>query len=198
MDDIREQVKELRIGFKVRRLRQERRMTLQDLAEQTGLSKPLLSQVENEQVTPPLSTLLRIARAFKVELPIFFQEEGDVQKCVLVRAGDHQRHARRIRPGDATPPYLYRSLAAGKRHRHLEPFLVEFDVRQWTDDLLVTHAGEEFLYLLEGRLEFHYGEQVMIMEAGDSVYYEASEPHGYLALSKERPRAVAVLYSRES
>jgi transcriptional regulator with XRE-family HTH domain len=198
MDNIKEQVKELRIGFKIRRLRQERRMTLQDLAEQTGLSKPLLSQVENEQVTPPLATLLRIARAFKVELPTFFQEEGDVQKCVLVRASDHQSHARRIRPGDVVPPYLYRSLAAGKRHRHLEPFLVEFDVRQWQDELLVSHAGEEFLYLLDGRLEFHYGDQVMIMEAGDSVYYEASEPHGYLVLNEERPRAVAVLYSRES
>jgi transcriptional regulator with XRE-family HTH domain len=198
MDDIREQVKELRIGFKIRRLRQERRMTLQTLAEQTGLSKPLLSQVENEQVIPPLATLLRIARAFKVELPTFFQEEGDSQKCVLVRAGENQHHARRIRPGDQVPPYLYRSLAAGKRQRQMEPFLVEFEMRQWQEELLVSHAGEEFLYMLEGRLEFHYGGQVMILEAGDSVYYDASEPHGYLAISEERPRAVAVLYSRES
>ena len=54
MDNIRDEVKELQIGMKIRRMRQERRMTLQDLAEATGLSKPLLSQIENEQVIPPL------------------------------------------------------------------------------------------------------------------------------------------------
>ncbi len=61
MENIREEVKELQIGMKIRRLRQERRMTLQDLADATGLSKPLLSQIENEQVIPPLATLLRIS-----------------------------------------------------------------------------------------------------------------------------------------
>ncbi|MEJ2691182.1 MAG: helix-turn-helix transcriptional regulator, partial [Deltaproteobacteria bacterium] len=61
MENIRKEVKELQIGMKIRRLRQQRRLTLQALAEATGLSKPLLSQIENEQVIPPLATLLRIA-----------------------------------------------------------------------------------------------------------------------------------------
>lgn len=73
MSDIREEVKDLLIGLKIRRLRQERRMTLQNLAEATGLSKPLLSQIENEQVIPPLATLLRISKALKVGLQTFFQ-----------------------------------------------------------------------------------------------------------------------------
>ena len=60
MDSFREEVRELQIGFKIRRIRQERRMTLQALADATGLSKPLLSQIENEQVIPPLATLLKM------------------------------------------------------------------------------------------------------------------------------------------
>lgn len=196
MDNIREEVKELQIGLKIRRLRQERRLTLQDLAEGTGLSKPLLSQIENDQVIPPLSTLLRIAKAFKVPLQTFFQEEGSSEKCILVRAGESRRLPRRPNLEGALPPYTYHSLAYGKKHRNLEPFLVEFEAREWSDELQVSHEGEEFFFLLEGELELHYGEQVMAMGPGDSVYYDSSEPHGYVVKGAARPRAVAVLFSR--
>jgi len=198
MDKIRKEVKELQIGLKIRRMRQERRLTLQDLADATGLSKPLLSQIENEQVIPPLSTLLRIAKAFKVQLQTFFQEEGSSEKCILVRAGENRRLYRRPNPEGAPPPYTYHSLAYGKKNRNLEPFLVEFEAREWTEDLQVSHDGEEFIFMLEGELEMHYGEKVMTLGPGDSVYYDSSEPHGYVAKGEVRPRAVAVLYSRGS
>jgi len=197
MDNIREEVKELQIGRKVRRLRQEQRLTLQQLADGTGLSKPLLSQVENDQVIPPLATLLRIAKALRVNLHHFFQEEGDSEKCILVRAAERQPQPRRGSSDPAAPPYRYHSLAAGKRLRNMEPFLVEFDAREWQEELLVSHQGEEFLFLLEGDLELHYGEQVMTMHPGDSVYYDSTEPHGYVAVGSKRPRAVAVVYSRD-
>lgn len=196
MENIRDEVKELQIGMKIRRLRQERRMTLQRLAEITGLSKPLLSQIENEQVIPPLATLLRIAKAFQVPLHNFFQDEDSGGRCILVRAGESRIQQRRSNPEAPEQPYTYHSLAYGKKHRNLEPFLVEFEARVWQDDLLVSHEGEEFLFLLEGELELHYGDQVMVMQAGDSVYYDSNEPHGFVARGEARPRAVAVLYSR--
>lgn len=197
MDNIRDQVKELQLGMKIRRQRQERRMTLQDLAEATGLSKPLLSQIENEQVIPPLATLLRIAKAFNLGLHSFFQEEGATEKCIVVRAGDGSPNRRRGLPGPSSPPYVYHSLAYGKKNKNLEPFLVEFDAREWKDELLVSHEGEEFLFILEGAVELRYGTQTMTLAAGDSVYYESSEPHGYVAVGETRARAVAVLFSRE-
>ena len=193
MENMREEVKELRLGLKIRRLRQERRLTLQKLAEATGLSKPLLSQIENEQVIPPLATLLRIAKGFEVGLDTFFQKESSSEKCILVRAGESSRR-RREHHGE-TPPYTYHSLASGKKFRNMEPFLVEFEVGS-PHDLQVKHEGEEFLFLLEGELEFHYGDQVMTMGPGDSVYYDSNEPHGYIAKGEDRPRAVAVLHSR--
>jgi len=197
MDSIREEVKELQIGRKVRRLRQEQRLTLQQLADGTGLSKPLLSQIENDQVIPPLATLLRIAKALRVNLHHFFQEEGDSEKCILVRAGERKPQPRRNAGDPAAPPYTYHSLAAGKRLRNMEPFLVEFDACNWQEEMLVSHQGEEFLFLLEGELELHYGDQVMTMHPGDSVYYDSTEPHGYVAVGSGRPRAVAVVYSRD-
>lgn len=196
MENIREEVKELRIGLKVRRLRQERRMTLQDLADATGLSKPLLSQIENDQVIPPLATLLRISKAFKVGLQLFFQEEGHNEKCILTRAGDSRRMYRRPAEDEPPQPYAYHSLAFGKKQRNMEPFLVEFEPRSNHDGLQVCHEGEEFLFLLEGTLELHYGDQVMTMAPGDSVYYDSSEPHGYVVRGDGPTRAVAVIYSK--
>ncbi|PLX82913.1 MAG: Cro/Cl family transcriptional regulator [Desulfuromonas sp.] len=198
MTKFREDVKELQIGLKVRRLRQKRRMTLQDLADATGLSKPLLSQIENDQVIPPLATLLRISKAFKVGIENFFQEEDSSEKCILVRAGESSKLIQRGLSRGGSPPYIYHSLAYGKRDRHVEPFLMEFEARTWDDSLLVAHEGQEFLYLLEGEVEFHYQEQILHLKPGDSVFYDSSEPHGYVACSEKPPRGVAVLYSGET
>lgn len=194
MENARAEVKELQIGMKVRRMRQEKRMTLQALANATGLSKPLLSQIENGQVIPPLATLLRIAKAFNVGLHSFFQEEG-TRKCIFVRAGESRKRTSR-NSSDALPPYVYNSLAFGKKGSNFEPFIIEFDQREMTDDLLVSHEGEEFLFLLEGELVFHYGDQIMRMRPGDSVCYDSSELHGYVVVSQQRPRAVAVVFSK--
>jgi len=197
MENIRDEVKELQIGKKVRNLRHQRRMTLQDLADATGLSKPLLSQIENDQVIPPLATLLRISKAFKVSIENFFQEEDSAEKCILVRAGESSRMIQRGLSRGGSPPYIYHSLAYGKRDRNMEPFLMEFEARSWSEDLLVSHEGQEFLYLLEGEVEFHFGDEVMRIQPGDSVFYDSREPHAFVAVSDSAPRGVAVLSSKE-
>lgn len=194
MDNAREEVKELQIGSKIRKLRQQKRMTLQDLTDATGLSKPLLSQIENDQVIPPLATLLRIAKAFKVGLHTFFEEEG-TSKCIFVPAGESRQLTRSSLPSGMTHPYIYHSLAFGKKSRNMEPYIIEFDNRELTDDILVSHEGEEFLYLLEGEIVFHYAEQIIRMRPGDSVYYDSNEKHAFVAVSQQRPRGVAVIYA---
>lgn len=197
MDCFREEVRELQIGFKIRRIRQERRMTLQALADATGLSKPLLSQIENEQVIPPLATLLRIAKAFHVPLQSFFQEEGSSARCVLTKAGESRKMLRRPTEMENPSPYTYHSLAQGKKNRSLEPFLVEFDVGDWREEMMVSHEGEEFVFLLAGELDLHYAEEIYSMNPGDSVYYDSTERHAFVARGNVRPRAVAVIFARD-
>jgi transcriptional regulator with XRE-family HTH domain len=189
------EVIELNIGQKVRKLRQEQRQTLQGLSELSGLSKPLLSQIENNQVIPPIATLLKIAKGLKVGIHYFFEEEGDRQKYVLLRSST-ARPSRRRAGNDAPQAYLYHSLAPGLRKKSMEPFLVEFEPGEWDDSLLYSHEGEEFIYLLHGELEFHYGRQVMVLAPGDSIYYDSAEVHGFVAMGSEKARAVAVLFSR--
>ncbi len=196
MDEFRAEVRELQIGPKIRQLRQEKRLTLQDLSETTELSKPLLSQIENEQVIPPLATLLRIAKALKIPLQTFFEEEDNTQKCLVVRAGDSNRVYRRSRHGGSPQPYLYHSLAYGKKNKHMEPFLVEFDPEQSAQSQAVQHAGEEFLFVLEGRIELTHSGEAYILEAQDSVYWDSSQPHSLKALGDQVARGIAVLYTK--
>ncbi len=195
MEDIKSKIKELRLGEKIRKLRQERRLTLQELSDLSGLSKPLLSQIENDQVTPPIATLLKISKGLKVGINYFFEEEEDQQKLVLTRASQQTATLRRT-GNDAPHGYTYRSLAPGMRHKPMEPFLVEFELTAWDDRFFYRHDGFELIYLLEGELEFHYGTDVMRLNPGDSIYYDSSEPHGYVSVGKTKATAVAVLYSK--
>lgn len=185
--------RELNIGRKIRKLRKDGRLTLQDLSALSGLSKPLLSQIENDQVIPPIATLLKIAAGLKVGIHFFFAEEEDRQKFVLLRSSDLKSSSRRS-GNDSPQNYLYHSLAPGMRQKSMEPFLVEFAAGEWDDALLYRHDGEEFIYLLAGELEFHYGQETMILDPGDSIYYDSSEAHGYISLGSEKAKAVAVLY----
>ncbi len=197
MDEFRAEVKELGIGQQIRDLRQNKRMTLQDLSSETELSKPLLSQIENEQVIPPLATLLRISKALKVPLQTFFEEEDNTQKCLVVRAGDANLSHRRPKQGSTPQPYRYHSLAYGKKHKHMEPFMIEFDPQQAEQTQAVQHQGEEFFHLLEGRIELRYSDQTYLIEAGDSIYWDSSEPHRLIAVGDTIARAIVVLYTRD-
>ena len=196
MDDYRAEVKELQIGLKIRDLRQKSRLTLQDLSEATELSKPLLSQIENDQVIPPLATLLRIAKALNVPLQTFFEEEDNTQKCHVVRAGEANRMQRRPNHGGEPQPYFYHALAYGKKHKNMEPFLVEFDPAQTQQSQPVRHSGEEFTYILEGTIELKHGGDTYVLEAGDSVYWDSNEPHSLRALGDKVAHAVAILYTK--
>ncbi len=197
MTDIRNQIKEFRIGEKIRGQRQQRRLTLQELSELTGLSKPLLSQIENEQVVPPLATLLKIARGLKVDIHFFFEDEGNRQKLVINRGDELRPSLQRQAINEEYRPYTYHSLAQGMRHKNMEPFLVEVDNPVWDDKLFFHHEGEEeFLYVLEGEIELHYGDETYRLQSGDSTYYDSSLPHGLVSVGDEKARIVAVLYSK--
>ncbi|KAB0664524.1 helix-turn-helix domain-containing protein [Oryzomonas japonica] len=200
MTDIKAQIKEFRIGQKIRGLRQQKRLTLQELSDLTTLSKPLLSQIENEQVVPPLATLLKIAKGLKVGIHFFFEDESNRQRYVMTKREALPEFETVQRPiiNDVSRPYVYHSLAQGMRHKHMEPFLVEFDTCSWDERLFFKHEGdEEFLYIVAGELDLHYNNEVIRLRAGDSIYYDSSQPHGWVAVGEEKAKAVAVLYTKD-
>jgi len=192
-DDIKHEVKKLHIGKKIRELRKKAGLVLQDISNQTGLSKPLLSQIEKEVISPPIATLLKISKALNVNIGFFFQDNDPEEKVVLVRKDESKvidsRYFGREESG-----YYYEALAYKKPKKYMEPFLVEFK-RQNADKLTYfSHEGEEFIYLLEGTLEFRTENQQYVLHPGDSLYFESSIPHAYRALERRNAKALTVVY----
>ena len=193
-DDIRHEVKKLHIGKKIRELRNKGGLVLQYLSDRTGLSKPLLSQIEKETVSPPIATLLKISKAFNTNISFFFQDDGPEEKVVVVRKDESKvidsRYFGREESG-----YYYEALAFKKPKKYMEPFLVEFKRKRVDQLSYFSHDGEEFIYLLEGILEFRTESQQYILQPGDSLYFESSIPHAYRALERKNAKALSVIYA---
>jgi transcriptional regulator with XRE-family HTH domain len=192
----REEIKELNLGQKIKALRQRRGISLEEMARRTNLSQPLLSQIESEVVAPPVATLLKIARALNVNIGYFFQtEEGEEKKAVIVRKNERKRVFRRIHEDPDKVGYYYESLAYPKVDRHMEPFQVEFEVKKKEDLIFFNHQGEEFVFVLEGQLEFNYENEVYLLGPGDSLYFDSSLPHAFRAVGSKNALAIDVIYS---
>ena len=162
------------IGRRIRKLRESKRMTLAQLSEMTGLSKGLLSKIENGLVSSPVSTLLVIADSLKIRLA-FLLDEFRVKpqpKYVLTREEERTRIGR----GTEEFGLYYDMIAHEKSNKRMVPAVITLDNK---DDVpvVLTHAGEEILYVLEGRMNFKLGDENFIMEAGDSIYFESDVPH---------------------
>ena len=192
-DDIKHEVKQLHIGKKIRELRKKAGLVLQHLSDRTGLSKPLLSQIEKELVSPPIATLLKISKALDVNIGYFFQDSYPEEKVVLVRKDESKVIDSRYFGRDESG-YYYEALAYKKSKKFMEPFLVEFKRKKVDQLTYFSHDGEEFIYLLEGTLEFRTENQQYVLYPGDSLYFESSIPHAYRALERRNARALTVVY----
>lgn len=188
---IKDEILSLKIGAKVKLLRKDMQYTLQDLSEKTGLSKPLLSQVENSLVIPPLPTLLKISKALRVPMTHFVSYEEE--RVAVVRKKDVKSSPKRIVEGRDPESYLYYSLLDGKTHKKMEPLYVEFSQVARDKVTALTHHGEEFVHVLEGQLEVLYNDTIIVLEEGDNLYLDGRIPHGYRSLTKKRSRALMVV-----
>jgi transcriptional regulator with XRE-family HTH domain len=192
--NVEQEVSALNLGGKIRNLRQRRNLTLQGVAAITGLSKSLLSQIENEVTIPPIATLARIAKGLGVTIGYFFKEPQTNRKISFV---PFQQRAQSIGLPHNRPDrqgYSYQILTHPIADQHMEPFWVEFQPRDIGDMTFFHHSGEEFLYVQEGLLEFRSGDQTITLAPGDSLYFDATIPHAARSLNQKNACALVVLF----
>jgi transcriptional regulator with XRE-family HTH domain len=186
----------LKIGQRVRDLRQKQNFTLQDIAAKTGLAKSLLSEVESGEVVPHVSTLLKLAKVLNVGMASFFEDVAVIEKISVTRRGERVRIKRRPHHHEGEVDYIYESLETRKPGKHMEPFLVEFMPMETAEMVFTSHEGEEFHYMLEGKLEFRTDDRVEVLEPGDSIYFESDQNHSFRSLIKKPSKAIVVVWSK--
>jgi transcriptional regulator with XRE-family HTH domain len=186
-----------KIGRAVKELRHKKHITLHDLAAKTGIAKTVLDEIENGDVVPPVATLLKLAKVFNVGMASFFEEETADMKISVTRSGERKKIRRRPHHHhEGEVDYIYESLETRMADKHMEPLLVEFQPVETGDMIFTNHEGEEFIFVLEGKLEFRTDDRVERLEPGDTIYFESDINHGFRSLDGNPAMAIAVVWSK--
>jgi len=161
---------ELRIGNRVKKIRQSKNLRLVDLSEMTGLSKSHISQIENQKISPSVSAIARIGKALDISLSTLF-EEIDPKSNSMIKKKD-----RRVFIVKASG-IKYELLSANFKHNLLGAAYITIKKGGSTGKELHSFKGEQFGLLLKGRLEMNLNGDKYILEEGDSIYFKSSIPH---------------------
>lgn len=183
------------VGAKIRQIREIRKVSLEDLAERSGMDINLVQEIEHGQNIPSLAPLIKIARALGVRLGTFL-DDADSYGPVVVRSGDHQKGVRFTSQASASREHLnFFSLAFDKAGRNMEPFIVEIEPGQQSDFVMSSHEGEEFIYVLDGEIEINYGKEVYKLSTGDSIYLDSIVLHNVHSVDHLPAKVLAVVYA---
>lgn len=168
-------------------LREAVDMTVRELAERTGTPFEKAKLYEMGQTEIPVSYLFKVAQVCGVDLTVLLSGgEAHLKEYTLVKAGQGLSVDRR-------KDYAYKSLAYRFVGRRMEPFIVTVPAKPeealaWSD-----HPGQEFIYMLEGKLEIRLGSSVLVLEPGDSLYFASRTPHALRAVDGPSCRFLDVI-----
>jgi len=162
------------IAERVREFRLRHGWTVGKLAELCGLSKSMLSKIENAQTSPSLATLARLSAALSVPVTAFFRGLSEEQDVIFVKAGGGLV----IQHRNSEHGQRYQTLGTMRApHDSLEPMLVTLTER--IDEFpLYQHAGTELLFMISGKMEYSYGGSRFVLEAGDTLQFVGEVAHG--------------------
>jgi transcriptional regulator with XRE-family HTH domain len=179
------------LGSTIRELRQRHGLTIAEVAEQAGISRGMLSKIENAQTSTSLDTLVKVANALGISLSKLFRNyhvSGGGAQLVkkdegmeVVRRGTRSGHTYQLLAYDQGPTKLF------------EPFLItiedEFEIFPAFE-----HPGTEFLYILQGKMDYRHGQHTYLLEPGDSLTFRGETPHGPDRLIELPIRFLAIIY----
>lgn len=180
------------LGDRIHRVRQERGLTIKDLSSRTGIDKSYLERMESGETIPALGQLVRLGRALDMKMGYFISPGVD-QLMTVVRKNARRLISRFGETKSMEHGYFYECLAPEKADRFMEPFIVTL-VPTATEEFS-THAGQEFLYVLEGEIKVQVGNSVEFLKPGDAVYYDSDQPHLVRCVGTAVTKVLAVLYT---
>ncbi len=188
--------KSIEVGSRVKALREDKKLSIADVAERTGLSVDQIKEIEEQNILPSVAPLIKIARALSVRLGTFL-DDMDGAGPVVSRNGEDATPAISFSSSntDNKNHMAYHSLSGAKAGRHMEPFFINIAPKKDVDFILSSHEGEEFILVLEGSIEITYGENTYNLNTGDTIYYDSIVPHLVRGKDEKGAKIVAVIYT---
>jgi quercetin dioxygenase-like cupin family protein len=171
------------IGKKIKKARTSKKFSLDHVANETGFSTEYLKEVESCKSIPPVGALLQIARALEIE------------SGALLRDSESKLESRIKAQTKRTDNYAYTTLTPGAENKHLKAFRVSIEAQQDHKGVGYHHEGEEFVYVLAGKVEVAVGEHLNTLEQGESLHFNSGIQHKMRSVSDEKAELIVVLYS---
>ncbi|MDQ1330496.1 MAG: hypothetical protein QG578_759 [Thermodesulfobacteriota bacterium] len=170
------------VGNKIRKVREEKKVPLDQIANETGFSIDYLKKIEAGKVFPPVGALLQIAKALEIDSGYFLREqESTLNKRI-------KAYTKR------TENYAYTSLTPGAENKHLKAFKVTVEPLQDHKGVGYHHDGEEFVYVLQGKVEVVVGDHVNTLAEGDSLHFNSGIRHMLKNVGEKKAELIVVIY----
>jgi transcriptional regulator with XRE-family HTH domain len=176
-----------RLGERVKRKREGQGLKLSDLAQKVGVSSSALSQIENAKAFPSILTLKNIADCLHTTVGELIGENETLSKQPLIKNSE-KKFVKKNKTG--TKLYL---ISHHDPLKQMETYLVEFEPGSDSRELMSSHPGQEFCYVIEGNLEFVLEEKLFLLEKDDSFYFNSNVPHLAKNISKKKTKIIWVV-----
>jgi quercetin dioxygenase-like cupin family protein len=182
------------LGSKIKDYREFRQISRSELALKANLDENQLEYIEEKGIVPSLGHLIKITRALGVRIGTFLDDQDQIGP-VIVRAGKEKSSVSFSTKSESSREHLsFYSLAQDKSGRHMEPFMIDIEPSAHSDYKLSSHEGEEFIYVLKGKVEINYGKEVYLLNEGDSIYLDSIVAHNVHAAANQKAKILGVVY----
>jgi transcriptional regulator with XRE-family HTH domain len=183
------------VGSKIISIRQIKNISADELAARCGFSLTTMEKIEKGETLPSLGHLIKVSRALGVRLGTFLDDQ-DLIGPVISRQGEAQVGTGfSTSNNEAGSGLTFHPLAGDKSGRHFEPFIIDIAPSRVSTTHLSAHEGEEFIYVLSGKIEIAYGKEKYQLAQGDSIYYDSIVDHHVHSANGEAAKILAVVYA---
>lgn len=184
------------VGEKLKAIREQKKLSISELAERSGLTEDVINYIETEKDVPAVAPLIKISRGLGVRLGTFLDDSEELGP-VVTRA-DKKPASISITSSSGVnnnSALQYFSMAQGKSGRHMEPFFIQLDSNSKKEYPASAHEGEEFIYVLDGEVELEYGKEKYNLCKGDSIYFDSIVKHHLHAAEGKSATFIAIVYT---
>lgn len=171
------------IGKRIRRARLDKKISLDAMANETGLSKEMIKKIEGGEQRPSVGTLLQISRTLHIDSSFLLKEQDDT---IEARSKAYTKR---------TDNYAYTPLTPSAQNKHLKGFKIVVEAKSSHDGVGFQHEGEEFVYVLNGNVEVQVGDHINSLKKGDSLHFNSGVKHDLRNTGETDAELIVVVYA---